>query len=264
MDRMSTRRTSMAEPEAASAMTSPRAPSTLRVLTYNVHSFVGVDHVYDPERTARVIESARADVVALQEVDFGRGPRAESSAIDRLAALLGMRCHFTYTRDGVRGHFGNAVLTPHALELVAEGILPRRRDEARAVQWLKIGVDGFQVHLMNTHLSVSFRERQAQVRALLGAEWAVQGRAQQPLIVCGDFNASPWSVVYRRLSRDLRDAQCGKKRHATWPSRLPVLRIDHIFVSSELEVRSTEVVDDPWAKVASDHLPLVAELELRS
>jgi len=248
--------------EAGSATEVPRADRTLRVLTYNVHSFVGADHVYDPERTARVVESARADVVALQEVDFGRGPRAERSAIDRLAARLGMRCHFTYTRDGARGHFGNAVLTPHALELVAEGILPRRRDEARAVQWLKIRADGAEVHLMNTHLSVSLRERMAQVRALLGAEWAVQGRAHLPLIVCGDFNASPWSIVYRRLCRDLKDAQCGKTRHATWPSRRPFLRIDHIFVSSELRILGTHVVDDRLARLASDHLPLVAELSL--
>jgi len=233
------------------------------VLTYNVHSFVGADHVYDPERTARVIESARADVVALQEVDFGRGPRAEHSAVDRLAARLGMRSHFTYTRDGARGHFGNAVLTPHSLELVAEGILPRRRDEARAVQWLKIGSNGLQVHLMNTHLSVSFRERSAQMNALLGAEWAVRAR-DLPLVVCGDFNASPWSMVYRRLRRDLKDAQCGKTRQPTWPSRLPFLRIDHIFVSPEVEVRGTQVVDDRLARLASDHLPLVAELDLPS
>ncbi len=264
MDEMRTRRRSVGVPEAGSATQSPRPGGTLRVLTYNVHSFVGADHVYDPERTARVIESARADVIALQEVDFGRGPRAEHSAVDRLAARLGMRCHFTHTRDGARGHFGNAVLTAHALELVAEGILPRRRDEARAVQWLKICAEGFQVHLMNTHLSVSFRERVAQTSALLGAEWAVQGRAHLPLIVCGDLNASPWSLVYRRLSRDLKDAQCGKTRHATWPSRLPFLRIDHIFVSEDVKVRGAHVVEDRLARLASDHLPLVAELELPS
>src|SRR6187402_3709347 len=90
-----------------------------RVMTYNVHSFVGTDRVYDPERVARVIESAGASIVALQEVDFGRGPRAEPSAIESLAERLRMRCHFTFTRDGGRGHFGNAVLTPHSLQLIA-------------------------------------------------------------------------------------------------------------------------------------------------
>lgn len=266
MSGMSKRRMSFGSARGADSDMSatPRDGITVRVLTYNVHGFVGTDHVYDPERTARVIESARADIVALQEVDFGRGPRVESSAVDRLATRLGMRRHFTFTRDGTRGHFGNAVLTPHALELVAEGTLPRRRDEARAVQWLKIVAEKFRLHLMNTHLSVRFRERHAQTGALLGAEWAVRSESELPLVVCGDFNASPLSPVYRRLCRDLKDAQCGKTRQATWPSVFPLLRLDYIFVSPRVMVRATHVVDDALARRASDHLPLVAELELPS
>ncbi|HEY6080486.1 MAG TPA: endonuclease/exonuclease/phosphatase family protein [Polyangiaceae bacterium] len=234
-----------------------------RVMTYNVHSFVGTDRVYDPERVARVIESAGASIVALQEVDFGRGSQAEPSAIESLAERLKMRCHFTFTRDGRRGHFGNAVLTPYSLQLIAEGFLPRRRDEARAVQWLKVVAENFELQLMNTHLSVSFRERSAQVRALLGAEWMVQAGTDVPLVVCGDFNSSPLSAVYRKLSRDLRDVQWGAApRRATWPSRLPFWRIDHMFVSRSVGVRSCGVIAAGLARVASDHLPLVAELDL--
>lgn len=232
-------------------------------MTYNVHSFVGTDRVYDPERVARVIESSGANIVALQEVDFGRGAKAEPSALESLAKRLEMRCHFTLTRDGRHGHFGNALLTRHSLQLMAEGLLPRRRDEARAVQWLKVVAEDFELQMMNTHLSVSFRERAVQVRALLGAEWMVQAGADVPLIVCGDFNSSPLSAVYRRLSRDLRDVQwAAGTRRATWPSRLPFWRIDHMFVSRSLGVRSCSVIDTGLARVASDHLPLVAELDL--
>lgn len=230
-------------------------------MTYNVHSFLGTDGVYAPERTARVIEWSQANVVALQEVDFGQGPAVEPSAIERLAERLCMRCHFTVTRDGVNGHFGNAVLTRHELSLVAEGFLPRRRDEARAVQWVKVVAPHFQLQLMNTHLSVRTRDRRAQVDALLGAEWLVRAQTDLPLVVCGDFNASPFSRVYRRLSRDLVDVQCGSSRRlATWPARIPFWRIDHIFVSDSLTVRSAAVLDDPLARRASDHLPLYAEL----
>lgn len=232
-------------------------------MTYNVHGFIGTDRVYDPERVARVIESGGADIVALQEVDFGRGAAAEPAAIERLAQRLGMRCHFTATRDGRNGHFGNAVLTPYDLSLVAEGLLPRRRDEARAVQWVRVVGRDFELQLMNTHLSVSLRERSAQVQALLGAEWLVQAGSALPLVVCGDFNSSPFSGVYRKLSRDLKDVQCGTpRRRGTWPSRLPFWRIDHIFVSPSLTVRSCAVVDLGLARSASDHLPLLAELEL--
>lgn len=249
----------MRQPDAAAV---PAQTGVFRVMTYNVHSFLGTDGVYDPERIARIVEAARANVVALQEVDFGRGPRVEASAVERLAERLGMQCHFAFTRDGRNGHFGNAVLTPHSLSLVDQGLLPRRRDEARAVQWVRIVAGDHALELFNTHLSVSFRERRAQVAALLGERWLGQAAADRPLVVCGDFNASPWSSVYRRLARNLRDIQArGERHYATWPSRLPFWRIDHIFVSPALQVRSWRVVDDALARHASDHLPLLAELE---
>lgn len=232
-------------------------------MTYNVHSFVGTDHVYDPERIRRVIELGAADLIALQEVDFGRGVSQGAPVIEELAERLGMSCHFTFTREGKRGRFGNAVLSTHPFHLVAEGMLPRRRDEARAVQWLRVVAPGFEIQLMNTHLSVSFRERRAQIQALLGAEWVVQALQGLPLVICGDFNSSPLSGVYRRLGRDLRDVQRGQPRKlATWPSRLPFWRIDHMFVSQQLAVQEVTVLDRGLSRTASDHLPLVAELAL--
>ncbi len=230
-------------------------------MTYNVHSFIGTDRVYNPERIARVIEDATPDVVALQEVDFGRGER-EAPVIQALAARLNMGCHFTHTREGKRGPFGNAVLTAHPFHLIAEGLLPSRRDEARAVQWLKVVAPGFEVQLMNTHLSVSVRERSAQVRALLGAEWVVRALQGLPLVICGDFNSSPLSRVYRQLARDLYDVQPPGARRATWPSRLPFWRIDHMFVSKDIRVSKAAVLEGGHCRLASDHLPLVAELRL--
>jgi len=230
-------------------------------MTYNVHGFVGTDWVYDPERTARVIAASGAEIVALQEVDFGRGARVEPSAVERLALRVGMKCHFTYTRDGKNGHFGNAVLSKHDLHLVAEGPLPRRRDEARAVQLLKVAADDVSFHLINTHLSVIGRERKLQVQALLGAEWSTKAGAELPLVVCGDFNASPFSSVYRKLSRSMHDVQGGVfASRGTWPSRFPFWRIDHMFVTPSIAVRSFRVLDREGARTASDHLPLLAEL----
>jgi endonuclease/exonuclease/phosphatase family metal-dependent hydrolase len=232
-------------------------------MTYNVHGFIGTDGVYDPERVARVIEQGKVDVAALQEVDFGRGERDQPAAIERLAQRLGMHSHFTFTREGKNGRFGNAVLSGHEIRLVAEGMLPQRKGEARAVQWLDVAASSFRLQLMNTHLSLNFWERRGQVRALLGAEWMVRAMQGLPLVICGDFNSSPLSSVYRRLGRDLRDVQCGSpRRYGTWPAWLPFWRIDHMFVSPDIAVQGCQVPVGGLSARASDHLPLIAELSL--
>ena len=133
----------------------------------------------------------------------------------------------------------------------------------RAVQWLRVRTPQGDFHLMNTHLSPWFWERRAQVRALVGAEWLVRAGTELPLIVCGDFNATPLSPVYRHLARSLRDAQGASWSFSpTWPSSFPLLRIDHLFVSSDLPVVSCTVTRDATARRASDHLPVVADVEL--
>lgn len=234
-----------------------------RVMTYNVHGFVGTDGAFDPERVARVIEHDDPDLVALQEVEFGRDEEAQGATLGWLSRRLGMRGHFTLTRPGLAGgRFGNAVLSRHSFELISEGSLPRRGGEHRAVQWLKVRGSSGEFHLMNTHLGIWFWERQVQVRALLGAEWLVRAGSALPVVVCGDFNATPVSPVYRALVRDLRDVRGpGRKKVGTWPSARPLLRIDHMFVSPEFRVLSCGVTQTAESRVASDHLPLVAELD---
>jgi endonuclease/exonuclease/phosphatase family metal-dependent hydrolase len=233
-----------------------------RVMTYNVHGFVGTDGAFNPERVARVIEQGEPDLAALQEVELGSDGDAQAATLDWLGQRLGMQGHFTLTRPGLRGgRFGNAVLSRHAFDVVSEGSLPRRGGEHRAVQWLKVRAASGEFHLMNTHLGIWFWERHAQVRALLGAEWLVRAGSALPVVVCGDFNATSVSPVYRALTRGLRDVRGGGNRTGTWPSARPLLRIDHMFVSSEFRVLSCGVTQTAESRVASDHLPLVAELD---
>jgi endonuclease/exonuclease/phosphatase family metal-dependent hydrolase len=239
-------------------------PRRARVMTYNVHGFIGTDGASDPERVATVIEEAEADLVALQEVEFPGGAARGRATAEWLAERLGMHFHFTLTRRGLSGgDFGNAVLSRHAFELVSEGTLPRRGGEARAVQWLRVRAPQRDFHLMNTHLSPWFWERRAQVRALAGVEWFVRAGTALPLVVCGDFNSTPLSPLYRHLSRSLLDAQRTSKRLSpTWPASFPFLRIDYLFVSSDLPVVACSVLRSAASRRASDHLPVVADLEL--
>jgi endonuclease/exonuclease/phosphatase family metal-dependent hydrolase len=85
------------------------------------------------------------------------------------------------------------------------------------------------------------------------------------VILCGDLNALPSSPVYRRLGGSLRDVQAAAKHHrplGTFSSRFPSMRIDHIFISPGLEVAGIEVPNSELARIASDHLPLVAKIRI--
>lgn len=238
-----------------------RAP-TFRVMTYNVHSCVGTDGKLEPERIAEVIARSGADVVALQEVDVCQTRSSGLHQPEWLAQRLGMRAHFTASRECDGGHYGNAILSRFPFSVRSEGPLARRRGEQRAVQWLTLSVEGREVSVMNTHLSIHFRERLMQIRQLLGAEWIAGAEPEIPLIICGDLNSNRLSPVYRGLAKALLDVQRvgGRRARPTWPSRRPLLRIDHLFVSPSLRVARCEVRRDSLSRLASDHLPLLAEL----
>ena len=118
-----------------------------------------------------------------------------------------------------------------------------------------------------THLSIVERERKMQADALLGPEWLGGEGVGGPVILCGDFNASRRSYTCRRVAEVLHNvdpAHLPIEVLNTWSSRMPLRRIDHVFVSRDLEVKQTYVPRTRLTRVASDHLPLVVDLEFGS
>ncbi len=244
-------------------------------MTYNTHGCVGTDGKCRPERIAEVIRCFRPDVVALQEVDVGRQRSGKLDQARRIAELTDLSAHFTSARAVGEGRYGNAILTHHPYELRAEGILPVRRGEVRAAQWLRLALDHGHLDVVNTHLSLHFWERLAQFRALFSDEPdSPLGRHPAPfpalrgeldrLILCGDFNAGTLSPLYFLLRRRLRDAQRvrGRWKLGTFPSWFPLLRLDHVWIGKALRADSVIVPRDALTRVASDHLPIVADLSL--
>jgi endonuclease/exonuclease/phosphatase family metal-dependent hydrolase len=233
-----------------------------KVMTYNVHSCVGTDGKLAPERIAEVIARSGADIVALQELDALHERAGGMHQPEWLAAQLKMLVHFTPARACGDGHYGNAILSRYPFSVLSERMLARRGGEQRAAQWLRVSIEGSEVNVMNTHLSIQFRERLLQIQQLMCSEWLAKANGAVPLVICGDLNASQFSPVYRRLRRDLVDVQraTGSRAAATYPSRLPLFRIDHVFTSKSIGVSRCEVRRDALSSVASDHLPLLAEL----
>jgi endonuclease/exonuclease/phosphatase family metal-dependent hydrolase len=240
-----------------------------RILTYNVHRFLGTDRKVSPARTAEVIAACEADVVALQEARVGRCRRTGLD-LEAVARYLGMELHFEPTVRLFGEQFGLAVLSALPTRRIKAGTLPtlpnRRSLEARKALWVGIEVGGCELQIVNTHLSLlSRRERLLQVETLLGEEWLGGLRCANPVVVVGDLNTGAGSKAYGRLAEDLRDVQLEAtlpRLQPTFHARLPVRRIDHIFVSPEIEVLHAEARRTPLARIASDHLPLVADLRL--
>jgi endonuclease/exonuclease/phosphatase family metal-dependent hydrolase len=238
-------------------------------MTYNVHRCIGGDRVLAPSRIARIIAEQEPDVVALQELDIGhaRTQRADQPAL--LAALLDMRCFFHPAMQAEDEHYGDAILSRHPLRLVKAGVLPtlpsRPHLERRGALWAEVEVNGRVIQLLNTHLGLNGRERLAQVEALLGPDWLGHPDCTAPRILCGDLNAPPGTLAYRRVRRVLHDAYLGGRvrwNHGTFPTRWPMLRIDHVFLSPEWIVRDVKIPRTYLSRIASDHLPLLVEVSL--
>lgn len=242
----------------------------IRILTYNVHSCIGMDGKLSPDRIARVIAQYDPDIVALQELDAGRHRTNGINQAEVIARTLAMDFHFHPAMQLEEEKYGDAILSHHPIRLIRAAELPRLPGRAflepRGALWVCVTVDGVEYQLINTHLGLSRRERLLQCEALLGPDWLGHAHCQEPVIFCGDFNAGPKSVICKKFTGVLNDAQDALLNHrpkSTWFGRYPINRIDHVFVDQSLEVCSVQVPRTALTRTASDHLPLIVDLRVR-
>lgn len=218
----------------------------VRVATFNVRHCRGLDGVVDVERTASVIRRTRADLLALQELDRRLPRSAQIDQVRALSELTGMPIHFSPTLRRSGGEYGLALAATDAE--VSFELLPRLAgQEPRGV----IGAAWRGTNVLATHLSKERPARARQTRAV--AEMAI--RRPRPLLVLGDFNQS------RSALRPLVEAGLvvGGPRMPTMARGIIRRQIDYVLVDpGTTVVRMWTVSTD-----ASDHVPLVAELEFR-
>jgi endonuclease/exonuclease/phosphatase family metal-dependent hydrolase len=236
------------------------ARPTLRIATYNVHSCRGLDRRTRPERIAAVLRDINADIVALQEV-IGPGAHTGGHA-EELGALLGMGWVMAPARQ-VRGHqFGNAVLSRLPILSHTAHELRWRHTQTRCVQRVDFEVAGRPFHVYNVHLGTSILERRHQSRRV--AKIVVDDGVKGAKIVLGDFNEWLRGIATRALSASLKSLDLSHYvgRKATFPGLLPVLHLDHIYFDGAVEFTSVSVVRNRFSAMASDHLPVVANIVL--
>jgi endonuclease/exonuclease/phosphatase family metal-dependent hydrolase len=250
----------------------PKAGGTtrsLRVATYNVHGCRGTDRRRSEHRIAEVIALLDVDVIGLQELDLNRrrSGRVDQAAV--IAERLGWHCYFHPSFRAGDEQFGNAILSGYPMRLRQAAELPsvmtRLCPESRAAIWMEIDTPDGPVQVMNSHLGLGRRERLTQAQLLAGPEWFGGVPPHDPLILLGDFNSLPGSPPLKLLGQHLRATRALRatsSRFATFPTRSPLLALDHIFVNNRIRVNSVTVFRNEVARVASDHFPLVADLRL--
>lgn len=241
-----------------------------RLMTYNVHRCVGVDRRLDVARIAAVIAEHEPDIVCLQELDVGRARTGFVDQARSIADQLAMQVHFHPAMRIEAEQYGDAILTPHPERLIKADALPTLRGvrglEPRGALWVVIDIDGAPLNVINTHLGLVPREQRLQAAALAGPAWLGDPRRAGPTILAGDFNATSLTRPYQALAAKLGDCQrlLGLRPSIkTFPSTFPAIRIDHCFVSPEIEVTGVTAPASPLARAASDHLPLVLDFRMR-
>lgn len=227
----------------------------LRLASYNVHKCLGLDRRRQPRRIVRILNALDADIVALQEVDHRLAPRpaalpAELLASDTEFGLL------PFAPDGPSlGWHGQTILVRNGLKVtqIRRIVLPGL--EPRGAILAELDLDGLRVRVVGVHLGLIRRFRRMQLAAIRAA---LSRRAEMPTAILGDFN--DWSAGggAEMLGPGYRLHTPGR----SFPSPQPLGALDRVAVSDGMHLHDAGVFDRAPAKIASDHLPIWADVEI--
>jgi endonuclease/exonuclease/phosphatase family metal-dependent hydrolase len=223
----------------------------LRVVTYNIHRSRGMDRRTRPQRIADVLAPLNADVIALQEAI---GPSATGPGhAEIIGAALGMGWIMAPVRELRRHQFGNMILSKFPMWDHAQHDLSWKTCEPRGAQRVAIdaGAGTLQVY-----------ERRFQAERL--ATWVHARKVHGPKLLFGDFNEWSRPLATDILAKRLKSIDLFPylKRRRTYPGLFPFLHLDHIYYEGDIEVRQISLPRNRKTLMASDHLPLVADLRI--
>lgn len=228
----------------------------LKFASYNIHKAVGTDGRRDADRIITVLREIDADIIALQEVDRRIGQRA--SVLER-AALddTPWKPVDIARRPRSLGWHGNALLVRRTFRVLDTHPLDLPTLEPRGAACADVEVDGVRIRIAGMHLDLSGLRRRDQIKAVL--RHIAQCTPPCPTVLLGDFNQ--WGNQTGAM-KEFADGWHVLDTGRSFPSRRPIARLDRIVTSAEWGCLEQHVHHSAMAAQASDHLPIVAELEL--
>lgn len=221
----------------------------IKVMTYNIHHGRGIDKRFSIKRIAEVIENENPDIVSINEADKYN---IRSWFIDepaKLSNLLGMDYFFGDNVKILFMKYGNVVLTKLPI-LNAENILLPASGEQRGVVKAKLSIEGQKMNILCTHLSLSRKMRELQFEQIR----QMVTNSSEPSILAGDFNCKTEEL------NPLFSQMQPTEGHYTYSATRPTSTLDYIVWTKHFEILNSYSVDSK----ASDHLPLVALLKLKT
>lgn len=237
--------------ETAASAAPDLNPWPLTVATYNIHGAVGTDGCLAPQRIADVLREIDADVIALQEVPLGGA--GLPNVLTLLQQASGFHAVEGPTEDGPGRRYGNAVLSRYPIIATRCIDLSFGSREPRGALDADIDCHGHPLRVIATHLGLRPAERRHQIRLLLQAF----DTDRMPVILTGDLNEwFVWGRPLRWLVSHFEAAPAPR----TFPSRFPVFSLDRLWISPRHRLVEVRVHASPLARLASDHLPLIAHI----
>lgn len=234
----------------------PAGATAFSVATWNIHSCVGLDARFAPDRIARVIRDLDVDLIGLQEIGWHHRGEPGLDQFAHLAEATGLTAYAAPTKHHERAHYGNALLTRLPVRDFTTVDLSIGRREPRGAADAVVEVQGRPVRVIVAHLGLDPWERGEQVGMILDR---VAARPDLPTLFMGDLNEwTPNSPRLRRLGAFFADAADPRSFHA----RLPTLRLDRLYVTAGLTIPAFDSVRTALTRRASDHLPVRATLAL--
>jgi endonuclease/exonuclease/phosphatase family metal-dependent hydrolase len=219
------------------------------VASYNIHLYRGIDGVLDPERVARVIKELRSEIVGLQEIDSVFF-KTEKCA-DLISEKAGMEVVLGPSRRRRRASFGNALVTSFQVKDVRYIDLSLAGRRPRGALDVDLLVKGETIRVIVAHLGLGLWERRMQIRRLLEVFCSERDRME---IMLGDFNEWVPMVNLHHVHNFFGKSPSLR----TFPSFMPVLPLDRIWVRPSQSLVSLSTHRTPLSRMASDHLPLRA------
>ncbi len=223
----------------------------MRLASYNIRKAVGLDRRRDPHRVLGVINRLEADIVALQEADRRLGARPAALPTRLIETETDLACVPLSDNEVSLGFHGNSILVRRGIPVSH----PRRIELPGLEPRGAVAVDvGERLTVVGVHLGLLRRHRRAQIAALLEA----LAGGDRPLAILGDFNEWSPRQGLEELARGFRLHAPGLSFHAA----RPVAPLDRVALSPELGLKDAGVEEGGQARIASDHLPIWAEIGL--